>query len=535
MTQLIGRRGALVALAGMLVTLAINRGGTIHAQEQSAQSPSKVAAIILDRIATISVAQPAGALTPQGASTLSTPLLPTTDDGQLDVEFHSAAAVGASEAADLTALGATILATTADIQWPAGITAPPNLGIIAARMPAANILTAAALNWVVAVTPVEQQKPDVGAFVSEGTTLHNTTAANNLGLTGAGVTVGVVSDGVSNRAAAQALGDLPAAINVLNAGSGDEGTSMLEIIHDLAPNAALAFHGTGAGVAGHVAALNSLAAAGVNVIAEDIPFDSEPAFQKGLAATAAENLTLAGISVHSSAGNLGSTHAARVAATGTGGGPDGNSGPFAGCPYDPLNTVAIAPGGDTTFDVSVDAGSTLSAVLQWSEPRAIFPTPGRGGFTNLDLFVFDAAVGTCLASSTGVQADGVGDTIEQLTWTNGGATRMKVKLVVNVAGTSSAVTAPLLDLRWRGADAIDTPTRAGSMNPDSNYTFGATSTAAADVRFSTSPASVSIEDFSAGGPVQLFSTTICPNGGAGPCTGDVGAAGQDRKSTRLNS
>jgi len=262
----------------------------MHAQEKSAQSPSKVAAIILDRIQTISAMQAPGVPTRQATSTLSTSLLTTTDDGQLDIEFHSAGAVGAAEATDLVALGATIAATTADIQWPAGVTAPPNLGIIAVRMPAANIMTAAALNWVVAVTPIEPQKPDVGAFLSEGATVHNTTATNALGLTGAGVTVGVVSNGVSNRAAAQALGDLPAAINVLDAGSGDEGTAMLEIIHDLAPDAALAFHGTGAGVAGHVAALNSLAAAGVNVIAEDIPFDSEPAFQKGLAATAAEKL-----------------------------------------------------------------------------------------------------------------------------------------------------------------------------------------------------------------------------------------------------
>ena len=69
---------------------------------------------------------------------------------------------------------------------------------------------------------------------------------------------------------------------------------MLEIIHDLAPGAALFFHGSGGGVASHIAALNNLAAAGVRVIAEDIPFDAEPAFQKGAAATAGEALRCRG-------------------------------------------------------------------------------------------------------------------------------------------------------------------------------------------------------------------------------------------------
>jgi len=517
------RRGAIVSLASILLAIAVAGGLTIYAQQPA---DSKLAGLITDRINQVSSAQAAGTFTAQTAAALSSPLLIVGADGQLEVEFHAARAVGQADSAALVALGATILASTGDIQWPAGITPPPNLGVIAVRIPAANILQAAALDWVVAVTPVERQTPDVGAFVSEGVALHNTAAANNLGFTGAGTTVGVVSDGVSNRAAAQALGDLPPVINVLNAGSGDEGTAMLEIIHDLAPNAALAFHGTGAGVAGHITALNNLAGAGVHVIAEDIPFDAEPAFQKGAAATAAESLVVAGVSMHSSAGNLGNSHSARVAANGTAQGPDGNGGPFAGCPYNPLNTVAIAPGGDTTFDVSVASGNTLSAVLQWSEPRAIFPTPGRGGFTNLDLFVFDQALTTCLASSNGAQANGVGDTIEQVSWNNGGANTATVKIVVNVAGTSTAVGAPLLDLRWRGASGIDATTRAGSLNPDSNYTFGATSAAAADASSSTNPANVPIEGFSGGGPVQLIATTICPNGGTGPCTGVAGGGGQ---------
>src|SRR5262249_55129127 len=207
---------------------------------------------------------------------------------------------------------------------------------------------------------------------------------------------------VTNLAASQALNELPA-VTVLAVGAGDEGTAMLEIVHDMAPGAVLLFHATGAGVINHVNALNTLVANGADVITEDIAIDAQPAFQQGIAAATAEAIAAAGVSVHSSAGNLGLNHAARVLAIGTGDGPDGVSGPFVGCPrFSAPNVVAIAPGGDTTFDIVL--GNQTSITLQWSEPRAIFPTAGQGGFTDLDLFVMDAGLTRCLAASVGTQA-----------------------------------------------------------------------------------------------------------------------------------
>ena len=518
---------ALSAVAAAVVIATATGGGTsgtLHAQPAAKGAPSKIAALVRDRANQIQSAVLAGAMTPALARRLSSDALPITDDGLLEIEVHASGAVAAAHAAALAGLGATVVASTGDIRWPAGVPAPSNLGIITARIPADRLADAAALGWVVAITPAERRSPDVGAFTSEGVTLHRTVQANAIGFDGSGVNVGAISDGVSNIAAAQALGDLPPAVNVLNAGGGDEGTAMLEIIHDLAPGAALLFHGTGGGVANHITALNNLAAAGAHVITEDIPFDAEPAFQKGAAATAAEALSVAGISVHSSAGNLGGRHSARIPAVGSGTGPDGGAGPFVGCPTNPDNTVAIAGGGDTTFDIQVASGASISATLQWSEPRAIFPTPGAGGFTDLDLHIMNAAGTTCLASSIGVQGNGAGDTIEQASWTNPGAATVTVKLVVDVFAIAGAVAPPLLDLRWRGGTAVDATTRAGSLNPDSNYTFGATSAAAADASVSTDPNTIPIEGFSAGGPVQLISTTVCA-GGTYPCAGNSAAGG----------
>ncbi|MGH9279375.1 MAG: S8 family serine peptidase, partial [Acidimicrobiales bacterium] len=258
-------------------------------------------------------------------------------------------------------------------------------------------------------------------------------------------------------------------------------------------------------------------------ISEDQAFDSEPAFQVGLAAQTGENIAAGGVSVHSSAGNQAQRHAARVAATGTGQRPDNTANNFAGCANTPDNVVDVDPGGGTAFDVTIaqpggnppPANGTLTATLQWSEPRAIFPTVGRGGFTDLNLYVMNQGLTQCLAQSTTVQSNGQGDTLETVTITRPVGTALK--LVVDVQGTSTAVAAPTLDLRWRGANATDTPTRAGSLNPDSNYTGQATSSAAINAL------NGAIEPYSSGGPVQLGLTTTCPGLAAGMCNGVAGA------------
>ena len=85
---------------------------------------------------------------------------------------------------------------------------------------------------------------NVGTVTSEGDRAHGADAARaKFRVTGTGVTVGVLSDGVDSLAASIASGDLPADTRVLpgQEGSGDEGTAMLEIVHDLAPNAHLVF------------------------------------------------------------------------------------------------------------------------------------------------------------------------------------------------------------------------------------------------------------------------------------------------------
>ena len=94
----------------------------------------------------------------------------------------------------------------------------------------------------------------------------------------------VLSDGIDTLAARQASGDLPATVTVLpgEAGSGDEGTAMLEIVHDLAPGAELFFATAGdmeAAMATNIQGLQTTF--GCDVMVDDIFFRTEPALCDG--------------------------------------------------------------------------------------------------------------------------------------------------------------------------------------------------------------------------------------------------------------
>jgi Subtilase family len=520
------------AVVALLLVVAAGAGGTVAAPAAgvSAAPSSKVPSLVRQEVAAVRGALRSGPrlLSARQLERISGGFLHVRANGGIDVQLHAIGRVGGKELRELASLGVIVRQSSASWKSVPGIDFP-EAGLVHAIVPYDKVDAVAALPWVAAVRPTIAPAIDVGPITSEGVTLHNADGAQTAGFTGAGQKVGAISGDVDNLAYSQAQGELPADVQVLEqaAYDDDEGTAMLEIIHDMAPDAKLAFNSTGDSLTQYVGAFHNLADAGVTMITEDIALDDEPAFQQGIGAATAEALAQHGIWVSSSAGNLGARHAPRVSAVGTGRGPDGAVGPFVNCPAAPTNTVNLR-GTDNTYNLNLLPGATFLATLQWSEPRAIYPTAGQGGFTNLDLYVVDASGTTCLASSNAVQANGVGDTIEQLIYQNATPVAQPVRLVVNVAGTSSAVGPPLLDLRWRalsaGVQTLDPPDRAGSLNPDSNYLGFATSAGAVNASVSTDPATVPLESFSAAGPVQIGVTTQCQSGKAGPCQGRPGAA-----------
>ena len=119
---------------------------------------------------------------------------------------------------------------------------------------------------------------------SEGDISHRADLARQTyGYTGTGVKVCVLSDGVNSLAALQASGDLPGVIVVPGqAGNGNEGAAMLEIVHDLAPGAQL-FYATAFG--GIVSFANNIKTLRFtyrcDIIVDDVSYFAETPFQVG--------------------------------------------------------------------------------------------------------------------------------------------------------------------------------------------------------------------------------------------------------------
>lgn len=158
---------------------------------------------------------------------------------------------------------------------------------------------------------------NVGSVTSQGdVAMYADVVRGVSGLDGAGITVGVLSDSYDQQKGASAdvtSDDLPAGVNVLDdsavCGSlapepcTDEGRAMMQIVHDVAPGADLAFHTAFIGMAGFANGIRDLAAVGANIIVDDVMYFAEPMFQDGIIAQAADDVVADGVAYFSSAGN----------------------------------------------------------------------------------------------------------------------------------------------------------------------------------------------------------------------------------------
>jgi subtilase family protein len=299
-------------------------------------------------------------------------------------------------------------------------------------LPVDQLDAAAALTEVHAIRAA-MMRTRSGAVTSQGDYAQNSDLVRSQNsLSGAGITVGVLSDSYDcypvyaangvpaggtngyanngfNTTAAQdmATGDLPTSVNVLKEATcmdygqpiqlpfGDEGRAIMQIVHDVAPGAGLAFYTAENSEADFANGIGQLAAsvasggAGAKVIVDDVGYFDEPFFQDGLEAQAINTVEANGVAYFSSAGNNSTlaydNNAPTFATAGTG--PNANE--------HLLNFDTSGATTTTTLPVTIPPmvpGEFVAIVVEWDQPF-VTGAPNSGGSTS--------AIDVCITGATG--------------------------------------------------------------------------------------------------------------------------------------
>src|SRR5262245_35295631 len=206
----------------------------------------------------------------------------------------------------------------------------------------------------------------IGSTGATGSELRQAVGLNTASFTGAGVKVGVLSDSFNNLGGAaqdEASGEWPPASRVqvlkdLAGGGSDEGRAMMQIVHDIAPGADLAFYTAFNSEQDFANGILALAAAGCKVIVDDVAYFDEPFFQNGIVAQAIEAVEAQGVVYVTAAGNNAS-NAYQAAWT-----------PISGS-YGGVNLVdAESFGGSIVQTLTLGANSSyvVPFILEWDQP-----------------------------------------------------------------------------------------------------------------------------------------------------------------------
>jgi hypothetical protein len=293
-------------------------------------------------------------------------------------------------------------------------------------LPVDQLDAATALTEVHAIRAA-MMRTRTGAVTSQGDYAQNSDIVrSDNSLSGAGITVGVLSDsydcypvyaangvnasglnGYANNgfnttaAGDMATGDLPASVNVIedatcmNYGApvqlpfGDEGRAIMQIVHDVAPGAGLAFYTAENSEADFASGIGKLANAGAKVIVDDVGYFDEPFFQDGLVAQAINTVEASGVAYFSSAGNNGTlgydNNAPTFATAGTGQNVNEHL----------LNFDTTGATTTTTLPVTIPPmvpGEFVVIVVEWDQPY-VTGAPASGGSTS--------QIDACITNTTG--------------------------------------------------------------------------------------------------------------------------------------
>jgi hypothetical protein len=185
-------------------------------------------------------------------------------------------------------------------------------GLVDGYVPIAELPSLATMASTMSATPgYKPQTRYVGDADNESErSVQADVARSTYNVDGTGVTVGVISDSVSQYQGGLAdsvkTGDLPSNVKVVMdgpSGSTDEGRAMLENVHDIAPGASLQFATGDSTDLQFGQNIQALAAAGSNIVVDDLGYADEPFFQDGLIQQGVDAVVKQGVAYFSAAGN----------------------------------------------------------------------------------------------------------------------------------------------------------------------------------------------------------------------------------------
>jgi Subtilase family len=424
--------------------------------------------VAANRLGTGSAASAADAAERQG--------LTTSPDGAVAVDVYVDADGSTGAVADaLRALGMRVTSVS---------DSPPQR-MVEGFLPAAALAQAAAIPSARAVL-APFSTLSAGSVQSQGDAAIHGPQARAFGPTGAGVSVGIISDSINQShggvAASQATGDLPASVVALSdePGGTDEGRAMAEIAYDEAPGiAGIVFASADGGPSAKAASIDSLVAHGVKVIADDTSYVTEPFFQDDVVAQAVDRARAAGVAYFVAAGND-----AQQSWEGT----------FSGTSFEDFDP---GPAVDTiqTIGTLNAAHQTATIVLQWAEPW------GRAS-TDLAIDVYRINGSTATQVGQEVNTNNLVTGIpEEVATVNSGTNNSYTYGIAirRVAGAASPFMKFIDFTNGAGTVAMDHPTNSSAISPEAASADGALTVAASRYSTPTTP-----EAFSSRGPVTRY-------------------------------